>query len=359
VIVQKHFLGHYSWLAQPYNKPTTPLIPTMSPTFLVTGATGNQGGAVVRHLLAAGAKVHAVVRDASSAKAQKLKEQGVELFQGTHEEPDEVFREAAKGCSGLVSAAITPSQTKQALTAQYQFLNPSVFDPSIAKSYATAIINAIKAGAAMTSIVLSSTLRVNDAPSLLPLLPAIDPSGFLTAYYTAKHAVEEAVRESGVPNVTILRPGVLYHDYLPPWSSYVFPELVSEGVLPTSLEEGAKIAHGSADDVGKFAAAALLDPGKYKGQEIDVVSENLTAEDAAAIMGEATGRKIAVKWSEPTGNMGLFHLLSNRQRKEVDVAALEEKWGVKLTRFGGFLEGNKDQLLKGLPKKSAGDGGAK
>jgi uncharacterized protein YbjT (DUF2867 family) len=185
----------------------------------------------------------------------------------------------------------------------------------------------------------------------------MDPSGFLTAYYTAKHAVEEAVRESRVPNITILRPGVLYHDYLPPWSSYVFPELVSEGVLPTSLEEGAKIAHGSADDVGKFAAAALLDPGKYKGQEIDLVSENLTAEDAARILGEATGRTIAVKRSAPTGNMGLFHLLSNDQRKEVDVAELEEKWGVKLTGFGEFLEGNKEQLLKGLPKDQSADDG--
>ncbi|KPI35086.1 uncharacterized protein AB675_1329 [Cyphellophora attinorum] len=313
----------------------------MAPTFLVTGATGNQGGAVVKHLLAAGAAIHAVVRDVSSVKAQKLKEQGVALFQGTHEEPDEVFREAAMGCTGL-------------------FLNPSVFDPSIAKSHATAIINATKSGSSsLTTIVLSSTLRANEMHTQLPLLTTIDPSGFLAAYYTAKHAVEEAVRKSGVPNITILRPGVLYHDYLPPWSTYVFPELVSEGLLPTRLDEGIEIAHGSADDVGKFAAAALLDPGKFRGKEIDLVSESLTAEEAARVLGEVGGRSIAVKRGKATGNMGLFHLLSNKQRKEVDVEALEEKWGIGLVRFREFLEENRERLLKGLPKEGGADGSAK
>jgi uncharacterized protein YbjT (DUF2867 family) len=44
----------------------------MTPTVLVTGATGSQGSATVRHLIAAKAKVHALVRNPSSAVALEL-----------------------------------------------------------------------------------------------------------------------------------------------------------------------------------------------------------------------------------------------------------------------------------------------
>ncbi len=49
---------------------------------LVTGATGQQGGAVARHLLEEGWKVRALVRDPKKDTAQALAKQGAELVQG-------------------------------------------------------------------------------------------------------------------------------------------------------------------------------------------------------------------------------------------------------------------------------------
>ncbi|MDF5710566.1 MAG: NmrA family NAD(P)-binding protein [Nostoc sp. S4] len=52
-------------------------------TILVTGATGNQGGAVARHLLQRGKfTVRAFVRDQNKPAAQALKQAGAELAQG-------------------------------------------------------------------------------------------------------------------------------------------------------------------------------------------------------------------------------------------------------------------------------------
>ena len=51
-------------------------------TVLVTGATGNQGGAVTDALLEREMKVRALVRDPSSSKAAALAARGVELVQG-------------------------------------------------------------------------------------------------------------------------------------------------------------------------------------------------------------------------------------------------------------------------------------
>ena len=53
---------------------------------LVTGATGNVGGAVIAKLTAMGAEVRALVRDES--KSQALKDAGVEAVTGDLEKPD-------------------------------------------------------------------------------------------------------------------------------------------------------------------------------------------------------------------------------------------------------------------------------
>lgn len=46
---------------------------------LVTGATGNQGGAAVRHLLKDGWKVRALTRDSSKPAADELRKLGAEV----------------------------------------------------------------------------------------------------------------------------------------------------------------------------------------------------------------------------------------------------------------------------------------
>ena len=51
---------------------------TMKLTVLVSGATGNQGGAVTQALLASGHKVRALTRNTEPSRARRLAEQGVD-----------------------------------------------------------------------------------------------------------------------------------------------------------------------------------------------------------------------------------------------------------------------------------------
>jgi len=55
-------------------------------TVVVTGATGKQGGAVVKILLARGHEVRAVTRDTASAKAGELSKAGVTLVRASFED---------------------------------------------------------------------------------------------------------------------------------------------------------------------------------------------------------------------------------------------------------------------------------
>ena len=52
-------------------------------TVVVTGATGTQGGAVVKNLLERGHQVHAVTRNPESAKARELASAGVKLVRAS------------------------------------------------------------------------------------------------------------------------------------------------------------------------------------------------------------------------------------------------------------------------------------
>lgn len=312
-------------------------------SYLVTGATGYQGGAVVTHLLAAGAKVHAVVRDQSSPKATALQDRGVVLFEGTHEEPDTVFRAAAAGCTGV-------------------FLNPSVFEPGKAKAQAEAVIKACKAGAGetLTSIVLSSTSRTDVMSADLDTVAEVHP--WLGHYYTAKAEVETAVRESGIRHYTILRPPVLAYDYLLPHSAqpHDFPQLPRSATLVTSLNDGETMPYLDEGDVGKVAVTALLNPEKFSGHEMELAADNLSSQEVRDILARVSGIDIKLHRRTPaeqeetkmTELFQAFERLANRRPRRVDVEALEKEYGIKLTRFEEYMERNKDKLIESLPPRS-------
>jgi len=69
-------------------------------TVLVTGATGRQGGAVLRHMLTKGWKLRALTRHCDSYAAQKLADRGVELVQGDLEDPATLER-VTRGAYGI------------------------------------------------------------------------------------------------------------------------------------------------------------------------------------------------------------------------------------------------------------------
>jgi uncharacterized protein YbjT (DUF2867 family) len=69
---------------------------------LVAGATGRQGGAVVRHMMPQGWKLRALTRNPKSYAARLLAEKGVELVQGDLEDPASLER-AAHGVYGIYS----------------------------------------------------------------------------------------------------------------------------------------------------------------------------------------------------------------------------------------------------------------
>jgi uncharacterized protein YbjT (DUF2867 family) len=73
----------------------------MSRLITVFGATGQQGGAVARALLAKGYKVRAVTRNPDSPKAKELQAKGAELVQVKNMDDVASLEAAIKGAYGV------------------------------------------------------------------------------------------------------------------------------------------------------------------------------------------------------------------------------------------------------------------
>ncbi len=69
---------------------------------LITGATGRQGGGVIRHLLPKGWSLRALTRNPNSGAAKDLIDQGIEVFQGDLEDPSSL-ESAVRGAYGIYS----------------------------------------------------------------------------------------------------------------------------------------------------------------------------------------------------------------------------------------------------------------
>src|SRR5215813_14023952 len=71
-------------------------------TIVVTGGTGNQGGATARRLLADGWRVRALVRDDTAPAAAELAAAGAELVRGDLDDRASIDA-AARGVYGIFS----------------------------------------------------------------------------------------------------------------------------------------------------------------------------------------------------------------------------------------------------------------
>jgi len=300
----------------------------MSSSFLVTGATGQQGGGTARQLLTLGAKVHALVRDPTSEASRSLEALGATIFKGDFLDIDSI-RAAVSGVTGvfLNTFGIPP--------------NPYVTNTEIQQ--AKNVIAAALETSTVKTMVVSTVVCANRHDEFLKK----DPNYKLAPYYSVKQAVEEAVRGAKFQNYTVLRPAWLMHNYLDFMPRYNWPDLEVDHTMEVSYSPTDRIAHLDPQDVGKFAAAALLEPEKYNRHEIDLGAENLTLEDVAKVLSDASGIKITAKFrsleetksvtpDQVPGILYQLHMVSHPNVYEVDVSKIQ-KYAIRTTTFAEYF----------------------
>ena len=158
--------------------------------FLIIGATGNQGGAVIQHLLMKNStsnfKIRALVRNPNAKTAKELEKNGVELVMGAIEN------------SEAISKALV------GVTRMFFHTVHHVFKGEKWETEAERGLTALREIAKATSLkqIIYSTL------------PMIE--GYQESFGKAK--IEEEIRKSGLPLTTVLAPFYLenFIDIWPP-----------------------------------------------------------------------------------------------------------------------------------------------
>ena len=213
----------------------------------VTGATGVQGGATARALLAAGQRVRALTRRPAAAAA--LAELGAEVVYAD-------FRDRAS-----LDAALDGVDTLFAVT--------TPFESSVAAEVEDGI-TMIDAAAHLRHIVFTSATNA-DRDTGIP-------------HFDSKFRIERHLAAQAVP-WTVIAPAAFMDQYAGSWhrSSY------ARGVLSVPLPPDKPLALIAAADIGAFAAHVLTHPAEFAGRRIDIASDELTPTEIAGTLGAALG----------------------------------------------------------------------
>jgi uncharacterized protein YbjT (DUF2867 family) len=218
----------------------------------VCGATGRQGGAVVRHLLAGGRAVRALTRSPEKPRAQALAELGAEVVRIDMAVPS-TLDAAFAGAVGVFSV-------------QNAMISGLAGEIEQGKNVATA------AKAAGVRHVVYGSAGVGR------------PTG--VGSWDSKLAVEEHMRALELP-ATILRP-MAFMELMSDKGFY--PPVSAWHLMPKLAGAETKIPWLAVDDVGVIAAKAFADPDRYAGRTLVLAGDVRSLGECRALWKEARGR---------------------------------------------------------------------
>lgn len=223
-------------------------------TILVTGATGRQGGAVLKHLLANDWKVKALTRSPESGSARYLKGQGLEIVPGDMAKP-ESLKKVMEGMYGVYSVqnALEYGVTKEI-------------------EYGKNMADVAKA-AGVEHFVYSSVGEADRKSGV--------------SHFESKFEIENHIRQLDLP-ATILRPVLFMENY---YILQVYKGILN-GKLNDPIKPDKKNQLIAADDIGAYAAYAFEHPEKMMGETIEIAGDELTNPEIAEVMSRVLGFKV-------------------------------------------------------------------
>lgn len=269
---------------------------------LVTGATGQQGGAVARELLANGYRVRAMTRKPDSAPMRELVKLGAEAIQGDLDDVASLKR-AAQGAWGLFAVQNTWEAGVEKEEVQGKRL------AEVAK--AAGVQHFVYAS-------VGSAHRRTGIP-----------------HFENKSRVEETVRGLGFPSYTIIRPVFFMENWLSPW----FKPGIAQGKLMIGMAPATVLQMIAVEDIGKYGLLAFKKHAELNGRALDIAGDEKNMPETAQILSKAAGKKIvfeAVPIAEvqkASEDYALMLEWFDRTGYNVDIQANAKEFGIRPTKL--------------------------
>jgi len=275
-------------------------------TILVTGATGKQGGAVLRHLRKRGFPVRALTRDPDKPEARSLAGHGTEVVRGDQDDPASLDR-ALDGVYGVYAMG---TYREKGLEGEIRM------GAALAEAARRADIDHF----------IYSSVGGADRQTGVP-------------HFDSKFQVEEHIRRTGLP-YTILRPVFFMEN----WQA--MRGMIEGGTLAQPLDPARTLQQVAVDDIGAFAALAFEHPGKWLGRAVELAGDELSMTQLAETFGRVLGREVRyqqVPWDQFESNAGREMTIMYRWFNDVGYNAdiPELRWEyADLTTLERWLHGN-------------------
>ena len=305
----------------------------------VIGATGAQGGGLVRAILKdpeSGFSVRALTRNVNSEKAKALAALGAELVAADVDDVESLKR-AFEGAHGAYC-----------VTFFWEHFSPE-------KENAQAAGMAQAAKHAGLQHVIWSTLE--DTRHWVPLdddrMPTLMEK-YKVPHFDSKGEANHLFTDLGLP-VTFLLTSFYWENFI---HFGMGPQKGPDGKLAITLPmDDKKLPGMAAEDIGKCAYAIFKNGGDYIGNTVGVASEHLTGAEMAAALSKALGQQVSYNavppqvyrgfgfpGAEDLGNMFQFkcdfqEVFCGARNPEVAKALNPE-----LKTFDDWLSENKDRI---------------
>jgi len=241
---------------------------------VVFGATGSQGGGLVRAILSdteTEFAVRAVTRDPNSDKAKELAKLGAEVVAGDVDDPATIHR-ALQGAYG----------------AYFVTFYWAHYSPEKEKAEAAAFAQAAK-DAGLKHVIWST---LEDVKEFVPLHDDRMPTlmgKYKVPHFDGKGESDKFFTETGVPT-TFLRASFY-------WDNFIYfgsgPKKGEDGKLYLTLPIGdAPMAGIAAEDIGKCAYGIFKKGAPMIGKTVGIAGEQLSGDQMAKSLSKALGKEV-------------------------------------------------------------------
>jgi len=306
----------------------------------VVGATGAQGGGLVRAILAdpqGGFAVRALVRDPKSDKAQALAKAGAEVVAANVDDP---------------------SSLKQAFAGAYGAYCVTFFWEHFSTEKEIAHVKAMAEAAKNAGLrhVVWSTLE--DSRKFIPVDDARMPTlqgKYKVPHFDAKGESDHFFADLGVPTTYLLTS--FY------WDNLIYfgmgPKKGPDGKLAFVLPMGdAPLPGIAADDIGGCAYGIFkAGPAAWAGKRVGIAGEHLTGQQFAAGLSKALGQDVVYSYVPPEvyrtfgfpgaddlGNMFQFNRDFAKEFGAARDLGVSKQLNPALKTFAQWLAANKDRI---------------
>src|SRR5437867_5682324 len=279
---------------------------TTNRTILITGVTGNQGGAVAQALQRTGFRLRGLTRKPDSERAAALAGQGVDIVKGDLDD-EATLRPALAGAWGVFGVQNAGEAGVEREEAQGKRLAMLAREAGVEHFVYTSV---------------GSAHQRTGIP-----------------HFDNKWRIEETVCGLRFPSHVILRPVFFMENLLAPYS-------LQGDTLAWALAPGTKLQMIAVDDIGWFGARAFPDAAALNRREIDLAGDVRTMPEAAELLTQARGRPIAFGQTpiEPvrkySKDMALMLQWFQHVGYSADIAGLEREFGRALTKLPDWARRN-------------------